>query len=84
MSTLSKIFMKSEMIPNKSMIDIPLCRMVSLQVVRHVPQINIDKMKANFIHEYQPRAIVFYVLTTKFLSQERMVLDEEKGGWFFN
>ena len=45
-----EILKRSEMIPRKSMIDIPLCRMVSLQVVRPALQIDIDKMKADFIH----------------------------------
>ena len=62
-----EILKRSEMIPRKSMIDIPLCRMVSLQVVRPALQINIDKMKANFIHGYQPWAVVFYVSTTNFV-----------------
>ena len=50
-----EIIQKSEMIPKKSMMDIPLCKMVSLQVVRLALQIDIDKIKAHFIHGYQPR-----------------------------
>ena len=49
---LVEILKRSEMILRKSMIDIPLCRMVSLQVVQPALQINIDKMKADFIHGY--------------------------------
>ena len=79
-----QILIDCQMIPKKSMIDIPLCRMVSLQVVRHVLQININKMKADFIHNYRLGSAVFYVSTTNFLGQERMVSDEDKASWFKN
>ena len=38
-------------------------------------------MKADFIHEYRPGAAVFYVSTTNFAGQERIVLEENKYGW---
>ena len=62
-----EILKKNKMIPRKSMIDIPLCKMISLQVVQPALQIDIDKMKADFIHGYRPGAVVFYVLTTNFV-----------------
>ena len=76
-----EILKRSKMIQRKSMIDIPLCRMVSLQVVRPVLQINIDKMKVDFIHGYRPGAAVFNVSTTNFVGQERMVFEEDRSDW---
>ena len=49
-----------------SQIKIPLCRMISLQVVRPALAMDIEKMKADFIHGYRPGADVFYVSTTDF------------------
>ena len=69
------------MILRKSMIGIPLCRMVSLQVFRPALQIDIDKMKADFIHEYWPGAAVFYVSNSNFVGQERIVSEEDRSSW---
>ena len=49
-----------------SQIDIPLCRMISLQIVRPALAVDIEKMKADFIHGYRPGAAVFYVSTMNF------------------
>ena len=50
--------------------DVPLCRMISLQVVRPALAMDIEKMKANFIHGYQPGATVFYMSTTNIQGTE--------------
>ena len=55
-----------------------LCRMISLQVVRPALAMDIEKMKADFIHGYQPGAAVFYVSTTNIQGTERIVSDEDR------
>ena len=64
-----------------SQIDFPLCRMISLQVVRPALAVDIEKMKADFIHEYRPGAAVFYVSTTDFGGLERVVTDSDRQSW---
>ena len=64
-----------------SQIDIPICRMISLQVVRPALAVDIEKMKANFIHGYRPGATVFYVPTTDFGGLERVVIDADRQSW---
>ena len=61
--------------------DVPLCRMISLQVVRLALAMDIEKMKADFIHEYRPGAAVFYVSTTNIQGTERTVSDEDLLSW---
>ena len=61
--------------------DVPLCRMISLQVVRLALAMDIKKMKADFIHGYQPGAIVFYESTTNIQGTERIVSDEDRLSW---
>ena len=56
-----------------SQIDIPLCHMVSLQVVRPALAVNIEKMKADFVYGYRLGAAVFYVSTTNFSGIERII-----------
>ena len=42
--------------------DIPLYHMISLQVIWPELAMNIEKMKADFIHRYRPWAAIFYVV----------------------
>jgi hypothetical protein len=44
--------------------DIPLCRMISLQIVRLALENDIMKLQADFIHGYRVGATVFYVSLT--------------------
>ena len=64
-----------------SQIDIPLCRMISLQVVRLILAVDIKKMKADFIHRYKPGAAIFYVSTMDFGGLERVVTDADRQSW---
>ena len=64
-----------------SQIEIPLCWMISLQVVRSALAMDIEKMKADFIHGYRPGAAVFYVSTTEFTGEERVVTDSDRQSW---
>ena len=61
--------------------DIPLCGMIGLQVVRPTLTIDIEKLKADFVHGYRPRAAVFYMSTTNFQGSEREVMQEERDSW---
>ena len=64
---------------SKAEMNISLVRMLSLQVVRPALAIDIEKMKADFIHGYRPGAIVFYVSTTNFMDTERLVTADERA-----
>ena len=37
----------------RAMMDIPLCRMIGLQVVRSALAVDIEKLKANLVHGYR-------------------------------
>ena len=63
------------------MMDIPLCRMIGLQVVHPALAIDIEKLKADFVHGYCPSAAVFYVSITNFVGSEREVLSEDRTLW---
>ena len=64
-----------------SQIEIPLCRMITLQVVCPTLAKDIEKMKADFVHGYRPGAAVFYVYTTNFGGKERFVTDADCLSW---
>ena len=68
----------------KSQMEIPLCRMIRLQVVRPTLAMDIEKMKADFIHEYHPGAAVFYVSTTNIEGNSRDVTNEDRSAWNFH
>ena len=65
----------------KAEMNILLVRMLSLQVVRPTLAIDIEKMKADFIHGYRPGAAVFYVSTSNFTDTERLVTADERAAW---
>ena len=64
-----------------SQIEIPLCRMISLQVVLPALVVDIEKMKADFIHGYRPGAVVFYMSTTDFSGIDRVITDANRQSW---
>ena len=55
--------------------------MISLQVVRPALAVDIEKMKADFIHGYRPGAAIFYVSTTDFGGLERVVTNADRQSW---
>ena len=64
-----------------SQIEIPLCQMISFQVVRPALAVDIEKMKVDFIHGYRPGAAVFYMSTIDFTGKERVVTDSDRQSW---
>ena len=77
-----KILKKNQMFDGtKSQIDIPLCQMLSLQVIWRALAIDIEKMKVDFIHCYHPGAAMFYVSTTDFAGIKRVVEDKDRARW---
>ena len=64
-----------------SQIEIPLCRMISLQVDRPALAVDIEKMNADFIHGYHPGAAVFYVSTIDFGGIEKFAIDADRQTW---
>ena len=65
----------------RAMMDIPLCQMIGLQVVRRALAVDIEKLKADFVQGYCPGAAVFYVSITNFVGSEREVLSEDRALW---
>ena len=57
------------------------CRMIGLQVVPPALAIDIEKMKADFIHGYRPGAAVFYVSTMNIQGNSRDVTDDDRLLW---
>ena len=55
--------------------------MITLQVVWPALAKDIGKIKADFVHGYCPRAAVFYVSTTNFGGEERLVTDADCHSW---
>ena len=55
--------------------------MISLQVVCPALAVNIEKMKAYFVHGYRPGAVVFYVSTTDFSGIKRAVTHADRKAW---
>ena len=63
------------------MMDIPLCQMIGLQVVRPALAVDIEKLKADFVHGYRLGVAVFYVSITNFVASELEVLSEDRALW---
>jgi hypothetical protein len=61
--------------------NIPLYRMISLQVVRPALTNDVKKLQADFVHGYRVGASVFYVSVTDVEGHQRDVTDEERGCW---
>ena len=55
--------------------------MISLQVVHPALAVDIEKMKADFIHGYCLGAAIFYVSTTDFSGIERFVTNADRKTW---
>ena len=55
--------------------------MISLEVVCLAFAVDIEKMKADFVHGYRPGAAVFYVSTTDFSGIERAVTNADRKAW---
>ena len=65
----------------KAQMDVPLCKMISLQVVRPTLAIDIEKMKADFIHGYRSGAALLNMSTTNIQGSEQTVFDEDRLSW---
>jgi hypothetical protein len=65
----------------KAHMDIPLCRMASLQVVRPALINDIQKLQVDFVHGYRVGAVVFYVLLTNMRGEGSMVSDVDRASW---
>jgi hypothetical protein len=61
--------------------DIPLCRMASLQVVRHALINDIQKLQADFVHGYRVRAAVSYVSLMNERGEGSMVSNNDRASW---
>jgi hypothetical protein len=64
-----------------SRLDIPLCHMVYMPLVRPTVAYNIKRLEAEFTHGYRPRAPVFYVSICNEHGEERSVKDEDRSSW---
>ena len=64
-----------------SRLDIPLCRMLYMPLVRSTLVTNIKKLETEFSHGYCPNAPVFYVSICNEKGEERSLTDEDKRIW---
>jgi hypothetical protein len=65
----------------KARIDVPLCRMKSLQVVRPALINDILKLQADFVHGYWDGAAVFYISLKDEHGNGSFVTDTERQMW---
>lgn len=65
----------------KSRFSIPLCRMVSMPMVRPTLQSDLEKLEQEFVHGYREGAAVFYVSTTNEDGCTQEVTNETRDAW---
>ena len=65
----------------KALLNIPLVRMIFLQVVRPTLASDIAKLQADFVHGYRAGAAVFYVSTCNVEGLSANVKDKDRLGW---
>jgi hypothetical protein len=65
----------------KAHMDIPLCRMKTLQVVRPALQNDILKLQSDFVHGYRTGAAVFYVSLSDEQGREMDVTAKDRDQW---
>jgi hypothetical protein len=64
-----------------SRLDVPLCRLMYMPLVRPTLQSDIKRLEAEFTHGYRPGSTVFYVSFTNDVGDECFVTDEDKKDW---
>jgi hypothetical protein len=60
---------------------VPLCRMVSLPIVRPTLSSNMASLEDDFVHGYREGAAVFYLSITNEAGQIEKVSDEDLVSW---
>ena len=65
----------------KALLNIPLIRMISLQVVRPALASDIAKLQADFVHGYRAGAAVFYVSISNVEGLSATVKEDDCLGW---
>jgi hypothetical protein len=65
----------------KAHIDVPLCRMKSLQVVRPALINDILKLQGDFVHGYREGAAAFYISLTDEHGKSSQVTDLDRAKW---
>ena len=64
----------------KALLNIPLIRMISLQVVRLALASDIAKLQADFVHGYQARVAMFYMSTSNVEGLSVTVKEDDRLG----
>jgi hypothetical protein len=64
-----------------SCIDIPLCKMVPMPLIRPTLGSDIKRLEAKFSHGYRPGANVLYVSICDENGEERTVIDQDQQHW---
>lgn len=77
-ATIAKLRMKPE---RHSRLQIPLCRLVSMPMVRPTLSSDITKLENEFVHGYREGAAVFYVSVTNEAREKSHFMDEEMNSW---
>jgi hypothetical protein len=66
---------------SSSRFGIPLCRMLSMPMVRPTLSSDLAKLEQEFVHGYREGASVFYVTTTNEDGKTQEVLEADKASW---
>jgi hypothetical protein len=77
-ASINKLKLKPHSI---SRLHIPLCRMVSMPMVRPALQCDLTKLENDFVNGYRDGASVFYVSLTNEEGNQEMVSDADKLLW---
>lgn len=75
---IAKLRMRPE---RHSRLRIPLCRLVSMPMVRPTLSCDITKLENEFVHGYREGAAVFYVSNTNEAGEKSTFTDEEINAW---
>jgi hypothetical protein len=62
-------------------LDIPLCHMVYMPLIRPTLAYDIKRLEAEFTHGYRPGTLMFYVSICNENGEEWSVKDEDTSGW---
>ncbi len=78
MATISSLRMKPDQLFR---LQIPLCRLVPMPMVRPTLSSDLVKLEQEFVNGYRDGAVVFYVTTTNEAGESSKFSEQEMDGW---
>lgn len=66
---------------SKFRLHIPLCRLISMPLVRPTMRSDVKRLEAEFVHGYRDGDRVFYVSLTSDIGDNKVVTPEDEEGW---